>query len=197
MIKDAKERRDYALAHVDDGIIPVYGEFNEDLTEIIVDCIQKAHQKGLKEIRLHIDSDGGWVESWSAIVAKMNETNIEFTGVVFGKALSSGLMLLLHCHKRCAYSAAKILFHWGGSSIRNSEFAALMAGKDPMEYHRIRLSRMAQIVSDRTGISIEKLHELALYESSLTADQALELGFIDEILPDVPAKIKQANGKKK
>jgi len=190
MIKSAKEMRDYALEHLSGNVIPIYGEINGDMTEIVIDCIHQATKEGIKKIELHIDSDGGWTESYAAITAKMKSSGIEFTGIVFGKAMSSGLMLLLDCKHRLAYPDSKILFHWGGSSLSNSEFAALMDGHDPMDYHRKRLARIVNTVSEQTGISVEELKYLARYDQKLSADQALEYGFIDEVIRDKAKKTK-------
>lgn len=113
MIKNPDEFRNYALSHVKDGYIPVYGDFNDELAEIIIDCIQEAHQKGKEKMTFLIDSNGGWTDSCNAIIARMLHTQIEFTGLVMGKARSNGLRLLMHCKHRQAYRGSALLFHWG------------------------------------------------------------------------------------
>jgi ATP-dependent protease ClpP protease subunit len=192
MILDWKQYRGIALSLVDDGYIPVFGDFCNELEEVVVECILAAQKKGKKEISLLINSNGGDDSCFNGIKTAMMLTDIEFTGLVMSRARSNGFRILQHCHKRKAISNANLLWHWGTVGLNNGEIAAIMDGQSwPMERIKVLRDTSLQEIFNRTGVSIEKLMEYALYERDFMASEALELNFIDEILEDVPSKIKK------
>ena len=182
----------YAKVQADDmGIIPIIGEVNTDMAEVVVECIDLALKRGFKTITFHIDTNGGWNDSCNAIIAKMNSLpHIDFTGLVMGKARSNGLRLLQHCTNRLAFRSSTIQFHWGSLEMKNGDLAAIMdnAVIDPIAHRKRTLGIIAQEIADATGLSLEKLYALARYEQDLNSEEAMEFGFLDEILPDLPAK---------
>ena len=187
MIKDWKVFRDMALEHAKTGVIPVYGEFCIELEEVVVECIWLAQKSGHKKVTLLINSNGGINDCFTSIWAAMIQSGIEFTGLVTARARSNGFRLLQVCKFRKALSNADVMFHWGQYRLDNGEIAAIIAGQDWI-LERVRNGRMTMLqeVNARTGIPVSDLTQYALYERNFSAEDALKIGFIDEIVKDSP-----------
>lgn len=196
MIVDWKEYRLMALSLLEIGYIPVYGIFCEELKEVIVECINKAMKEGKKEVTLLIDSGGGADSCFNSIKGAMTITNIKFIGLVTGRAASNAFRLLQHCDERKAIRNATLLFHWGSVSFYNNELHAIMTGETwPIDdYVKYRQATLRE-VHERTGTSEDDLMKYAGQERNFLAESAKEMNWIDEVIVDVPAKVK-ANGKK-
>ena len=187
MIKDWKVFRDIALEHAKAGYIPVYGDFCIELEEVVVECIWFAQKCGHKKVTLLINSNGGTNDCFTAMWAAMIQSGIEFTGLVMARARSNGFRLLQVCKLRKALSNADVMFHWGQYRLDNGEIAAIMAGQSWIA-ERVRNSRttMLQEISARTGVSVPDLIQYALYERNFSAEEALRIGFIDEVVQNPP-----------
>jgi len=193
MIIDWKNFRSMALEMTEKGYIPVFGKFCPELEEVVVESIFQAKKQGKKKVTLLINSNGGQNDSFTAIKSAMVISEMEFTGFVMSRARSNGFRLLQHCHNRLAVRNAELMFHWGQSSLGNSEIASLMDGQTWATDHIVTQRKaMAQEVHERTGVPLNKLYELARYDRMLTAQEGMELNFIDEIVEDTPQAIKKA-----
>lgn len=170
-----------------DGRLVVYGRFNDDMRGVFEECLYIA-EKALSKVKknwcqVDIDSTGGDIQALCAMKDLMNRTSLKFQGRVRSRAYSCGMLLLQNCHWRTAASDATLLFHYGQASISNGEFGRLRQGDISfLDFHSTRLNQIILEVSERTGISALKLDELALADRNLSPVQALELGFLDEVL---------------
>lgn len=192
MIVDWVEFRKFALSLTEDGYIPIFGEFVDQLAEIANECIWKLKKSGKKQVTLLIDSTGGMNTTFASIKATMLETGLEFRGLVMGKAYSNGFNILQQCDHRAAVKDAYLMFHWGTQRLSNSELAALISGEMwPIEAAIEAELMTAQTVSERTGTSVDQLTVYALYERYFIATQALKENFIDEVISDLPPKLKE------
>lgn len=192
MIKDWNTFRDMALDLTKKGFIPVYGEFCPELDEVITECIFIAQKHGMKEVTLLINSNGGQSDCFTSIRAAMFQSGISFTGLVMARARSNGFRILQVCKTRKALANSEIMFHWGQYRLENSEIAAIMEGHTwVLEHVRRTRSTILSEVSARTGISIVDLQQYALFERNFTAEEALGVGFIDDVVvdPPVPSKL--------
>ena len=198
MITEWPEFRKMALDLSEDGYIPIFGEFNEQLEEVVIQCILLARKKDKDNITLLINSNGGFNVIYAAIKSAMIESGIEFTGLVSGKAYSNGFNILQQCNRKLAVHESLIMFHWGRQYLNNNELAAIVSGETwPIDNAKREVMYIAEQASDRSGVPIEKLIEFALYERYFSAEEALRLNFIDEIIKDLPQKVKEAVKSKK
>jgi len=190
MIKDWKTYRDMALELAKSGMILVYGDFCPELEEVVHDCIFQVQKLGFKTATLLINSNGGHTDSFAAIRGAMFQSGMEFTGLVLSRARSNGFRLLQLCKTRKSLSDAAFKFHWGYFRLENQDLAALMAGNYRCVDHIIKWQRAVLLdVHNRTGVSVHDLEQFALYEVGFTAEEALLLNFIDEIVSDLPVQI--------
>ena len=191
MIKDWKMYREQALKLAEEGTILVYGEFCPEMEEIVLDALQVARSKGKKEATVLINSNGGKNRAYTTIKSAMALSGMKFTAIVIGAAYSNGFMLLQTCHRRLAVPGSFVMFHWGSSTLLNSELAAIFAGETwPIETMKRSEMQAAEFVANRTGVSIERLIEFALYERNFMVEEAVRVGFLDAVLPELPGEFK-------
>ncbi len=192
MIKDWKTFRDMALELAKKGFIPVYGDFCVELEEVVTECIFLAQKQGMKSVTLLINSNGGQNDCFTAIRAAMLQSGIEFTGFVMARARSNGFRVLQVCKIRKALSNSELMFHWGQYRLENNELSAIMEGHDwVLEHVRSGRLTMIQEVSDRTGVSVDDLRQYALFERNFSAEEALKVKFVDEVVKDPPIPTQQ------
>jgi ATP-dependent protease ClpP protease subunit len=197
MIIDWKEYRQMALSLLEMGYIPIYSDFGDELREVVVECINKSMKEAKAEVTLLIDSAGGNDACFNSIKGAMTISSMRFHGLVTGCAASNAFRLLQHCDTRKAIRNASLVFHWGSLRIFNTSIAALMEGEtwpidDFIAYRRATLHE----VHERTGMPEDELMRYARQERVVYAENALTMNWIDEVLEDVPSRIKKANGLK-
>ena len=131
-----------------------------------------------KIIKIELTSNGGDVVSGLNIcdVVEASKTPVEIT--TFACAASMGALILLSGHKRKAYKNSIILIHDGSLALQGSSRKA----KNTMDFYAKLDARVKEYILSRTNISEELYDSKADDEWYLFANEALELGIIDEII---------------
>lgn len=136
-----------------------------------------------KEINLYINSPGGSITDGMGIVDTMNYIKCPVSTICIGMAASMGAVLLASGEKgkRFATPNAEILIHQpliagGGLSGQTTE---IKIHADHMVKTRQKLN---QLLSDRTGQSLETIERDTERDNYMTAEEALKYGLIDGIL---------------
>ena len=136
-----------------------------------------------KEINLYINSPGGSITDGMGIVDTINYIKCPVSTICVGLAASMGAVLLASGEKgkRFATPNAEILIHQpliagGGLSGQTTE---IKIHADHMVKTRHKLN---QLLSDRTGQSIETIEKDTERDNYMTAEEALKYGLIDGIL---------------
>lgn len=176
--------------------IPIWTNFCPELTEAIVPLIFKAKQLGKTEIRLLIDSNGGHLTSVTAISNAIRLTGLPSVGLVLSKALSGGFFTLQYCDKRLAVNGAFLCPHWGQTGLNNNEISAIRAARNkktsyPVETILSYTDALMKQTNDRCGLKIQELEEIFSQDRNFTAQQSLELKFIDQILFNPDPNLKE------
>lgn len=170
------------------GWIHVSGQFDNELVDIIKPLIFRAKQNQ-PEVRLLIDSDGGFLTSLTSISTVLTLSGLPTVGLVLGRAKSAAFLLLQYCDQRLAMPGSFLLPHWGHYQLNNNEVAALIRG-ETWPTDMVRSYTKAHITQThlRSGQDVDKLAVMFDQERLLPAQLALEYGFIDEIVApkDVP-----------
>jgi ATP-dependent Clp protease protease subunit len=166
------------------GIFFVNGVFDEVLLEFIYFDIKAAiENKGIEEIKIYINSNGGQVDVLFPLHDLIKSTTKKISTIVLGKAYSAGAKLLIFGTKgsRFAYSNSQILLHevatsfpYGKNSQHNEDIKNLN-----------RLNKKAKEMVKQNSKMTDK--EINLYFESnkdifITAQQALRYGLIDKII---------------
>ena len=147
-------------------------EFNKDDEGIPVDKRQP--------ITIYINSCGGTVQDGYAIIdaIALSKTPVHTVGL---SAYSMGALVLLAGHKRAMYPSGSVMFHEGSASI----FGDAGKVKDTMRFYEKQLEIAKQMMFTRTKITPELYEKKEDNDWYLTAQEALELGVVDELATNV------------
>lgn len=132
-------------------------------------------------IKLFIDSYGGYVYQCMGLVNIMRSSKIPIHTIVTGVASSCGFVIAISGHKRFCYTLSSYLYHQVSSASGRKSIKQM--DENLAEAKRLQ-SIIEQITLERTKISAKRLQKV--YDTKLdwwfTADEAIKLGVVDEIL---------------
>lgn len=136
-----------------------------------------------KEIFFYINSPGGSITDGMAIVDTMNYIKCPVSTMCVGLAASMGAVLLAcgEKGKRFATPNSEILIHQpliGGGGLAG-QTTEIKIHADHMVKTRQKLN---QLLSNRTGQSLETIEKDTERDNYMTAEEALKYGLIDGIL---------------
>ena len=134
-----------------------------------------------KDIFFYINSPGGSVSAGLAIYDTMQYIKCDVSTICVGMAASMGAFLLAAGAKgkRRALPNSEIMIHQpsGGASGQASDIAIHAE-------HILKIkNKLNSILAKRTGQPIERVAADAERDNYMSAEQALEYGLIDEIIP--------------
>lgn len=134
-----------------------------------------------KDIFFYINSPGGSVSAGLAIYDTMQYIKCDVSTICVGMAASMGAFLLAAGAKgkRRALPNSEIMIHQpsGGASGQASDIAIHAE-------HILKIkNKLNSILAKRTGQPIERVAADTERDNYMSAEQALEYGLIDEIIP--------------
>ncbi len=165
-----------------DRIIFLNGEVNDDSANLIIAQLLflDAEDPG-KDIFLYINSPGGAVTAGMAIYDTMQFIRSDVSTICVGLAASMGAHLLTAGvkGKRKALPNSEIMIHQPSGGARGQA--------TDMEIHLEQLQktkkRLSEIFAERTGQPFDKVVADMERDNFMSAQEALEYGIIDEIIP--------------
>jgi ATP-dependent Clp protease, protease subunit len=134
------------------------------------------------EITVVINTGGGSMIDGLAIYDMMRSCHNHVTAVVYGEACSMGCVILQGADKRVVSANSTIMFHEGSDSYAPDHARNVKYALD----HGIALGeRTNAIVNEAVHRKHpnKKLKEFWAFDKYFTAEQAVELGLADEVLP--------------
>lgn len=134
-----------------------------------------------KDIYFYINSPGGSVSAGMAIYDTMQYLKCEVSTICVGIAASMGAFLLAAGAKgkRRALENSEVMIHQPSGGMQGQATDMLIHAE-----HIIRTKRkLNTILAARTGQPLEKVENDTERDNFLTAQEALEYGIIDEIIP--------------
>lgn len=165
-----------------DRIIFLGGEVTDDEANLIV--AQMLFLEGDdpdKDISLYINSPGGSVTAGMAIYDTMQYIRCDVSTICIGMAASMGAFLLAAGAKgkRRALPNSEILIHQplGGARGQATEVAI---HAEQLIKTREKLNK---ILAERTGHTVEQIARDTERDHYMSAEEALQYGLIDEIIP--------------
>ena len=165
-----------------DRIIFLGGEVTDDEANLIVaQMLFLEADDPDKDISLYINSPGGSITAGMAIYDTMQYIRCDVSTICIGMAASMGAFLLAAGAKgkRRALPNGEILIHppLGGARGQATEVAI----------HAEQLiktrEKMNKILAERTGQTVEQIALDTERDHYMTAEEALNYGLIDEIIP--------------
>ena len=137
--------------------------------------------KDRKPITLLIDSPGGWLEGGLMIADSIRLSKTPVHTVNMGIAYSAGLLVFITGHRRYCYPSASFLFHEGSTVT-----GMMDAGKfrNYAEFYEQAILRMKKYFLEYTDMTEELYQEKKKDDWWFFAEEAIDLGFCDEILEE-------------
>ena len=162
-------------------IIFLGGEVNDTIANLIVaQLLFLEAEDPDKDIQIYINSPGGSVSAGLAIFDTMQYVKPQVSTICMGMAASMGAFLLAAGEKgkRFALPNSKILIHQPlGGSQGQAEDIRIHA-----ENIIKTREQLNQILSERTGQSLEKISKDTDRDYYMTAEEAVKYGIIDEVV---------------
>ncbi|MCH5193568.1 MAG: ATP-dependent Clp protease proteolytic subunit [Oscillospiraceae bacterium] len=138
-----------------------------------------------KEITLYINSPGGTVSDGLALYDVLAASGSPIRTVCIGCAASMGAILFLAGEKREMFEHTRLMIH----DPSYGHFDA--SGKKPHEIqeevdslNKVR-EKLAKIISDKTGKSLDEVYEITAADKYFDADEAIEFGLATGICKGV------------
>ncbi len=140
------------------------------------------------DINLYINSPGGSVTAGMAIYDTMQFIDCDVATTALGLAASMGQFLLSAGTpgKRYALPHARVLMHQPSAGIGGTASDIAIQA----EQYKLTKREMAELIAQQTGQSVEQIEKDSDRDRWFTARQALEYGFIDQVV----ARVEQMPG---
>lgn len=149
-----------------------WGEFSAaTLNNILQDVPASA------PIEMFINSDGGDVQEALAMYDMLRECK-NTTATIKGMCASAATLLALACDKVRMTPSSSFMVH----EPRGGVYGTLPEVEARLDYFKSMRSKVYEIYAAKTGLTTEALEKILSKDTYLTATQALEGGWVDEIL---------------
>jgi ATP-dependent Clp protease, protease subunit len=148
--------------------------------QICAQLLLLAAEDPSRDIALYINSPGGSVTAGMAIFDTMTFVDCDVATYAMGLAASMGQFLLSAGTrgKRFALPHARIMMHQPSGGIGGT------AADIAIQAEQIKLTKieMAELIASHTGQNVEQIRADSERDRWFTAQQALEYGFVDEVV---------------
>ncbi len=187
-----EERTSYGVRRVDpytklfeDRIIFLGTPINDEVANAVMAqllCLQSLDPE--RQISIYINSPGGSFTALTAIYDTMRYIKPDIQTVCLGQAASAAAVILAAGTKgkRLALPNSRILIHQPATEGGYGQSSDLEI--QAREILRIR-SLMEQMLASDTGQPVEKVSRDIERDKFLTAQEAVEYGIVDDILPSL------------
>lgn len=167
---------------LNDRIIMLSDEVNDTTASLVVaQLLYLEGQDPEKDISLYINSPGGSITSGFAIYDTMNYIKCDVSTICVGLAASMGSFLLAAGAKgkRLALPNSEILIHQPLLSGLQGQATDIKIHAEHLVRTRERLN---QILSERTGKSVEQISIDTERDHFMSAQEAVEYGLVDSVI---------------
>lgn len=164
-----------------ENIIFLGGPIDDNVANIVIaQLLFLQAEDPKKDISLYVNSPGGSVSSFLAIIDTMNYIKNDVSTICVGMAASGGAMVLASGAKgkRFALDNSEVMIHQplGGTEGQASDIE--IAAK-----HIIKTkAKLAKMISDSSGQPIKKVEVDMDRDFYMSADEAKKYGIIDKVL---------------
>lgn len=179
MVKDLE--KEFLEVMLESRRIYLEGDIYGDTVQKIEKMIIGLNAKDEREILLYINSGGGSVRTGFDLYDIIKHSKAPVIGMVVGRADSMAGIILQACHLRRALSHSTFYLHYSQINLCKewNEFAA--EAEKIIKGAETNQEEIWKIFAQR-GIDIEKIKKLCSEKKNLSAQEAKELGLIDEII---------------
>lgn len=174
------------------GILPLMGKITEEKLAELRKWLVVMQLGGKKEATFVIDTEGGDLEQTMYFADTVALLPLVLTGIVVGRCHSAGMTMLQACAKRLATPHSQFFLHSGSHgfrySFRGDEEAVIRRFRTRFKETKRLCEANIAFIAKRTELSPTRVLEFMKdgdeNDRFLSADEALEFNFIDEIVVD-------------
>jgi len=161
-------------------IIWVAGVVNQNMSTVVQAQLMYLDSVEKRDIRMHIDSPGGSVLAGLSMVDVMRYINSDIETINTGMAASMGSILLSSGTKgkRSSLNFSKVMIHQVSSGSQGHIEDNRISQMESEKYNYI----LFKMLAENSGKSFQEVLESARRDKWLNSQEALEFGFIDEII---------------
>jgi ATP-dependent Clp protease protease subunit len=165
-----------------DRIVFISGEIEDNMANLAVaQMIFLEAEDPDKDIFLYINSPGGSVTAGMAIYDTMQYIKCDVSTICIGLSASMGAFLLAAGTKgkRKALPNSEVMIHQPSGGTRGQATDIAIHAEHIINTKK----KMNAILAERTGQSVKKVAADTERDNFMSAEDALEYGIIDEIIP--------------
>ena len=163
-----------------DRIIILNGEINDNVANVVVAELLYLDSLNTGDISLYINSPGGSITAGMAIYDTMNFIKSEVSTICVGMAASMAAFLLASGKKgkRFILPNAEVMIHQPLGGVQGQATEIKIAAERILKLKK----KLNNILSKRTGKSIEIIDTDTERDYFMNSDEALNYGIVDKIL---------------
>lgn len=173
------------------GHVFIYGAIGTDRGEVshqnVLAQLQEPDVKSASEIVVHLISPGGLVTEGEAIYNALKNTKKKITTQIEGTCASIATLIAAAGDKVIMNKNARFMIH-------NPQIDGLSGDANKLRHVATQLDQiktlLINVYDQKTSLGKEKLWELYDNETWLTAEQAEQMGFVDESVDAIKAVAK-------
>ncbi len=163
-----------------DRILWVAGVVNDNMSTVVQAQLMYLDSVEQRDITMHIDSPGGSVKSGLSMVDVMRYIKSDVATINTGMAASMGSILLSSGTKgkRSSLNFSKVMIHQVSSGAQGHVQDNRISQMESEKYNYI----LFKMLAENSGKSFDEVLESARRDKWLNSQEALDFGFIDEII---------------
>jgi ATP-dependent Clp protease protease subunit len=163
-----------------DRILWVAGVVNDQMSTVVQAQLMYLDSVEKRDITMHVDSPGGSVKSGLSMVDVMRYINSDVATINTGMAASMGSILLSSGTKgkRSSLNFSKVMIHQVSSGAQGHIADNRISQMESEKYNYI----LFKMLAENSGRDFQYVLEAARRDKWLNSQEALDFGFIDEII---------------
>ena len=168
-------------AMLEESQIFLVGEINSETANELIKKLMYIDKKDLGEVTIYINSPGGEVMSGLAVYDYIKIMKSPVRTVCMGDTASMAAIIFLAGEKREMLPHSRILIHdpsYGHLDVSGKKPHEIQRGVDSL--NKVR-ETLAEIISEKTGKSLDEIYEITAEDHYFTADEAIEFGLASNI----------------
>lgn len=165
-------------------IVAVYGEVDDRMAATVTASLLFLEAESDKPISMYINSPGGSVTAGLSIYDCMNYIVPEVSTLVLGQAASMGSLLLAGgaTGKRYCLPHSSIMLHQPSGGHYGTAADIAIHAKEILRIREVLNKIYERHLNGKKKLTLPEIEKLMERDYFLSAEEALELGIVDEIL---------------
>lgn len=155
------------------------GVIEQGFANRLVAAINKANGMGVAKIRIIFSSLGGNIQEGFTIASVIQNSKVPIAIHANNNIDSIANVIYLSAKERTAESYAKFYLHGAATPEGPFDEKAL---REQLLSIKTENARIAQFVSENSGLNVRKVQAMMRVGTTMTAQQALECGIVHEVV---------------